>query len=677
MSDEPNFQQPDSPSESLNANRFETSQSPWKLPTEQAIFLLLFTLTVCLVIFMRLFQLDTLQNEVYGDIDIVMGYMQEIFAMHWPTNFILSAGPLYHYLITPIILLTGQNYAGMKLASAIVSLAGLAATYAFSRRLVNDYFAVLVLFVAGVSSWLLIFSRLGNSQIALPLLTMLNLWLVVRIVQFGRQRDVVICALVSTFGLFIYPQSFIQPGVIFVTLLCLGWTGQSLPKKWMLYFILACIPGAILFGYIFAADPGNFNSYIGNKFHPGAGSNALLTLAGNIVNAALALHVRGDEGFRSNPINLPHLDWLSGILFVIGILFWTTSKENRRWIPVWLVPLILLQIPSILVINQPNEVPSASRTLGVAPIVYMLVASGIWGLVYALRMNAKRWQIITLIGLLSAILFLNAQRYFQTYITNLPYNNTPIGHIVGSYANLLPNNTQVYMVGCCWVDSVPDNFVKYEMTYPENMHYTEPASLSCSQLQSLPLPAVFIWNFQDEVPAPQLELCKEWLIPQRYTYENRPIFNAAALHPGKLNQTIQLDELVHGEVLLNGETVKVDYSPIDMGSLGDLFDGNTDSLIRGNNVNPMVVTLHFSPSRKVDTLDLTLGSMQHFQVALTIVYADNMAKNVQRDYENLPDDPHISITLPEANQQIISLQISIKDYVENAEHIHVRELELH
>src|SRR5687767_9661921 len=161
-----------------------TDRSPWQLPARQATFLVLFALTAGLILFLRLFQLETLQSEIYGDIFIVLDFVRRIFAGDWPVQFYLSAGPFYHYLISPIIFITGLNYSGLKLASVIVSLAGLAATYAFSRRLVNDYFALLVLLVAGVSSWLLIFSRLGNSHIAQPLLTMLALWLVVRIIQF-------------------------------------------------------------------------------------------------------------------------------------------------------------------------------------------------------------------------------------------------------------------------------------------------------------------------------------------------------------------------------------------------------------------------------------------------------------------------------------------------------------
>jgi 4-amino-4-deoxy-L-arabinose transferase-like glycosyltransferase len=678
---------PDDQSEQPEAAPQQTPPSPWKFPDWQAAFLLLFSLTTGVILFLRLFQLGTLQAEVYGDIDIVIRYMQGILAGQWPVAFDLSAGPLYHYLVAPIILFTGVNYAGLKVASVIVSMAGLAAIYAFSRRLINDYFALLALFIAGVSSWLLVFSRLGNSQIALPLLTMLALWLVMRIVQFGRQLDVIVCALVSGLGLFLYPQSFIMPGVIFLTLLCLGWAKHPLPRKWIITFILASIPCLILFGLLVASDPSNFNSYIVNKIHPEGSDNALVVLAGNIVKAALALHVRGDEGIRSNPGTLPQLDWISGILFLGGVAFWLTTKERRRWIPLWLAPFILLQVPSILVINQPAEIPSASRTLGVAPIVYVLVASGLWWLIQVLYARGKRLLTVTVLGLLlGSILLLNVQRYFQDYINGLPYDNTPIGRSVAMYANSLPDDTHVYMIGCCWEYGMPENFVQYEMTHPQNLYYYEPNSLSCEQLQSIPLPAVFIWSFHNDLPAAQLELCKRWLSSQLYTYQSRPVFNAASLRrdlgpiAGAPTGPNQLDAtLVHDMIQLDDQIVQVEYSPIDMGSIGDLFDGNTDSLIRGNGANPMKVVLHFSLPRKVSTVDLTLGTMAHFHVTIAIVYTDNSSKSTDRDYENLPDDPHISIPLPESQLQITSLHILVQDLnapSDDVEHIHLRELKI-
>ena len=312
------------------------------------------------------------------------------------------------------IAVVGLDYAGLKLASVFVSLGALAATYAFSRRLVNDYFALLTTFIAGVSSWLLIFSRLGISLIVLPLLTAAALWLVMRVVQRNRRSDLIACAIVSTLGLYVYPGSFVLPGAIFLTLLFLRWTGLPVSGKRLGLFALVVLVCAIPFVFIVRTDLPNFTAgYIGSKINA---EGSFLTLLGrSFVKAMLAFHVRGDEIFRSNPSGVPHLDRISGILFLVGIIFWLTTKARRRWLPLWFVPLLVLQVPSILALNQPREVPSASRALGIAPIVYMLVASGLWWLIQAMRRRGRRWSFVAVVTavLLGGMLFLNVQRYFK------------------------------------------------------------------------------------------------------------------------------------------------------------------------------------------------------------------------------------------------------------------------
>ncbi|MFL5806393.1 MAG: ArnT family glycosyltransferase, partial [Roseiflexaceae bacterium] len=435
--------------------------------------------TAMLVVFLRLVNLDQLQNEFYGDLALIYEYIAAIQARHWPFHFTLSSGPLYHYLIMPVIAFTGPTYFGLKLASVLVSLGTLVATYALSRRLIDDRFALLATLVAGVSSWLLVFSRLGNTPILVPLLTTCALWLVVRIAHGGGAANVIACAVISALGLYLYPPSFVLAPVIGLTLLCLRWTG--LPIKWadLWRFVITSLVCALPFAGIVSRDPYTFFSgYIGGKLT--GSDNLIVALFTNLKNGLLAFHVRGDGIFRSNPAGLPHLDWISGLLFLGGLVFWLLP-ERRRLSPVLLIPLVLLQVPSWLVLNRPHEVPSASRTLGVAPIAYILVASGLWWLARARHAALPRWLGPTVAGVLVvAIVLLNAQRYFQDYIGGLPYQNTPIARIIVTYLDALPPETQIYLVGCCWEHDMPEPLsVKYVMARPERFSPIDPQAVTC------------------------------------------------------------------------------------------------------------------------------------------------------------------------------------------------------
>ena len=661
------------------------SADPWKMSAWQASFLLLFALMAAIILFLRLYKLDTLGSEIYGDIIIVRNYMQGVLAGRWPVRFDLSAGPLYHYLIAPIIAVVGLDYAGLKLASVLVSLGVLAATYAFSRRLVNDYFALLTTFIAGISSWLLIFSRLGNSQILLPLLTAAALWLVIRVVQLNRQSDLIACAIVSALGLYVYPQSFVLPGAIFLTLLFLRLTGLPVTGKKLGLFALIVLVCAIPFVFIVGIDPANFSEgYIGSKMK--TEGDFLPLLGQSAVRALLAFNVRGDESFRSNPSGLAQLDRISGILFLVGMAFWFAAKERRRWVPIWLVPLLVLLVPSMLALNQPREVPSASRTLGVAPIVYMLVASGLWWLILTMRRRGWQWTAVTIVAavVLGSMLFLNTKRYFKLYIGGLPYEDTPIGRVIADYADSLPPDTQVYMVGCCWEHSIPDRFVDKEVARPQNWHYIDARDLSCLQLRFLSSPAVLIWSFYDALPAPQLQECAHWLPAQLFTYRDRPTFRAASLRPdlpppsAATSQPGQVETGLNAARLeIGGQAVDLVYSKLDMGRPDDLFDGDVATLARGLEANPFVLEFNYPEPRPIRGLSADFASMDFIVTAK--LFADERAEPqvYTQEFRGLPPDPHIEMAFAGAPATVRKLRLEVQQLQSPADvHIHVREVKL-
>ena len=245
--------------------------APWMLSFRQVWSYMPALVTVALILFLRLVRLDQLQSEIYGDLTLIFEYLADIRAGKWPTYFSLSVGPLSHYAFMPVIALTGPTYLGLKLATVAMSLGALAATYALSRNLIDDYFALLATCIAGVSSWLLIFSRLGSTPIIVPLLTTPAIWLVVRAARGGRKVDFIACAVVSALGLYAFPQTFVLPAVSFLTLVCLRWAGIRIKWADLGLFILVTLACAVPFAWMVAHNPTGFlNGYIGGKLQGSA-----------------------------------------------------------------------------------------------------------------------------------------------------------------------------------------------------------------------------------------------------------------------------------------------------------------------------------------------------------------------------------------------------------------------
>jgi hypothetical protein len=123
----------------------------------------------------------------------------------------------------------------------------------------------------------------------------------------------------------------------------------------------------------------------------------------------------------------------------------------------------------------------------------------------------------------------------------------------------------------------------------------------------------------------------------------------------------------------------VPHSPLDIGSAGDLFDGNADTLIRGRAANPLVLELRFSQPRGVTALGLTLATMPRFQIKVGLTRADGTTASIAQDYHDLPADSQVELAIPGGQQRVHSLRIEIYDRQPrpgDGPHIHVRDVQV-
>lgn len=109
-----------------------------------------------------------------------------------------------------------------------------------------------------------------------------------------------------------------------------------------------------------------FNAFVGN----------LPVLFGNVRNALLMFHWKGDVAWINNYPNYPALDAWSGALLLVGSVGWVALAWRRRDVVYAMIPLALgvMLLPSALSIAYPIENPSFTRTSGAMPMVYLIAA---------------------------------------------------------------------------------------------------------------------------------------------------------------------------------------------------------------------------------------------------------------------------------------------------------------
>ncbi len=436
----------------------------------------------CLVVALalRLYHLDTLPGEWYSDISAVQERVAQILAGGWPYRFNSAQGPLYHYLVAPLVLLPGHSYLTYKLLSVLASLAVIALTMLVVYDLAGRSLALLVGFVSAVGSALLIFSRLGDYLMIIPLLTIGMVYGVVRFAHHNTARAALAASVVATLGLFAAPHTALLPplGLLF-QLLDLQRPGRR-GLRYVAYALLPMALGGALFAWIVLNNQDNFRTgYLGAKLFGAEGMDwpsFVQVFLRNLGKVALMYHVRGDHVFRSNAPFQPHLDPVSGVFMVMGLVG-LALRPLRRYAPLVLLPLVILALPSAWPGIVDIEVPSASRTIASLPFAYLLVAVGLWTFDRFERRRLPLWlSQVLLLGLLAAMLALNYERYFVAYASHLPAHNTPFGRLIAQDIQRQPPGSAVFVLGCCWDE--------WDMPEREAIQYALPG---------LP-PIVFTWE---------------------------------------------------------------------------------------------------------------------------------------------------------------------------------------
>lgn len=138
---------------------------------------------------------------------------------------------------------------------------------------------------------------------------------------------------------------------------------------------------------------------------------------------------------------------------------------------------------------------------------------------------------------------------------------------------------------------------------------------------------------------------------------------------------IQRLGLVENELTVNGEAVRIAYSSLDIGQIHDLFDHNTETLVRGREANPFVLNFEFPAPTSISGLSMDFGRMEF--VLRVYVYGTGESQPVlyESEYRNQPPEPHVDVSFVNGPEAISRIYMEIEQLNPPDEpHIHVREV---
>jgi hypothetical protein len=130
-----------------------------------------------------------------------------------------------------------------------------------------------------------------------------------------------------------------------------------------------------------------------------------------------------------------------------------------------------------------------------------------------------------------------------------------------------------------------------------------------------------------------------------------------------------------GEVVIDGQPVKIRYSRIDMGQPQAMFDGDVHTLMRGLEANPLVIELYFPSPRPIRHLAADFANMD-FDLSVELFEQTGGSPVVyDLSVRNPEGDPHIDMTFDKGPDQVSMARLIIHHVTAGEKaHIHVREL---
>jgi hypothetical protein len=135
-------------------------------------------------------------------------------------------------------------------------------------------------------------------------------------------------------------------------------------------------------------------------------------------------------------------------------------------------------------------------------------------------------------------------------------------------------------------------------------------------------------------------------------------------------------QLQTGTVTINGQPVSVSYSMLDMGSLQNAFDGDTNTLIRSMEANPLVIEITFPQPTSMSSVTVLVGGV-YSRVTATLQVQGQSSPLVFKNelpQSALPKDLTVNFG---ATLQVTSIRLEILSVNDSAPaHIHVWEVTL-
>jgi 4-amino-4-deoxy-L-arabinose transferase-like glycosyltransferase len=325
-------------------------------------------------------------------------------------------GASYFYLQGAVLEVFGRSIFALRVLPALAGALTVPLVYLLASRLYGRRVAVASASLLAFSAWNLTFSRIGIASMATVALDVATYLCVVLGLRSGRLGWYAAGGVLLGFALQGYYVSRLTVLVLLAILahIAIGdWR-----KAWALRSGVAVFAAAgtiaVLPVAVFAAQkPDEFNQRI-STVSIFSQDDPKTAFAESLRDHLLMFNYRGDENGRHNEPGSPMLDWVTGALFLCGLVM--CLVRVRRW--QYFFPLAWFAASlSGGVLSLPFEAPQAHRTLenSIVTALFGGIALGELWAAGTRASPARVWRVATTVvaaGLLAIAAVMNLDAYF-------------------------------------------------------------------------------------------------------------------------------------------------------------------------------------------------------------------------------------------------------------------------
>ncbi len=481
--------------------------------------------------FFRLWKLDSIPPGLYPDValngnETLQSLKTHDFKVFYPEN--NGREGIMMWLIALSFSIFGVSIWSIKIVSAAIGILTVFGLYLLTKEILQNtrykiqdtrYIALLSGFFLAVSFWHTNFSRIGFRAILLPFILVFSFYFLFRGFNTKRIWNFIVSGIIFGLGFYTYTSFRVTPLILFAVLIpywliykkqnlhpvrnkppqaaaavpSAGRISNGVKKQFLFsvsYFLLSIFIIALPIGIYFLQHPQDFISRA-TGVSIFSQENPIKSFAISLIKHLGMFNFHGDTNWRHNLSGQPMLDLLTGILFLIGIIFSikklikSFKEKNYSAFAVYCTLIawfFIMLLPGVLTYEG---IPHALRTIGVIPVLYIFAGIAGWEMYDWFYKNTKKQKLLVFVSsfILFAIAFANLNEYFVKWGENPELKNAFSENYVkiGNYLNSLSQSIKKYVI--VKVSGVPvpcpDGIPVAAQTvmFVENAKYGKPQSI--------------------------------------------------------------------------------------------------------------------------------------------------------------------------------------------------------